>query len=62
MSDEVRTRIFEPFFTRREGGAGLGLTFVQRVVQEHHGRVSVESEMGCGTVFHVNLPVSQVPV
>jgi signal transduction histidine kinase len=60
MNDEARTRIFEPFFTRREGGTGLGLTFVQRVVQEHHGRISVESEMGCGTVFRVNLPVSEV--
>lgn len=60
MSDEVRARIFEPFFTRREGGAGLGLTFVQRVVQEHHGRVWVESEPGRGTVFRVNLPVPEV--
>jgi two-component system sensor histidine kinase HydH len=61
MTDEVRARIFEPFFTRREGGTGLGLTLVQRVVQEHRGRVSVESEMGRGTVFRVNLPVSEVP-
>jgi signal transduction histidine kinase len=61
MAEEVRARVFEPFFTRREGGAGLGLTFVQRVVQEHRGRVSVESEIGRGTVFRVNLPVSEVP-
>jgi signal transduction histidine kinase len=61
MTDEVRARVFEPFFTRREGGAGLGLTFVQRVVQEHRGRVSVESEVDRGTVFRVNLPVSEVP-
>jgi signal transduction histidine kinase len=60
MSDEIRARIFEPFFTRREGGAGLGLTFVQRVVQEHRGRVSVESEPRRGTVFSVYLPVSEV--
>ena len=61
MTDEVRARIFEPFFTRREGGAGLGLTFVQRVVQEHHGRVWVESELGRGTVFRVDLPVLEIP-
>jgi two-component system, NtrC family, sensor histidine kinase HydH len=60
MSDEIRTRIFEPFFTRREGGAGLGLTFVQRVVHEHRGRVSLESEPGRGTVFRVNLPISEI--
>ncbi|MGH8655966.1 MAG: ATP-binding protein [Gammaproteobacteria bacterium] len=61
MTDAVRARIFEPFFTRREGGAGLGLTFVQRVVQEHRGRVWVESEVGRGTLFRVDLPVLEVP-
>jgi signal transduction histidine kinase len=61
MTEEVRARIFEPFFTRREKGVGLGLTFVQRVVQEHRGRIWVESEMDHGTVFRVNLPVSEVP-
>lgn len=60
MSEEVRARVFEPFFTRRVGGAGLGLTFVQRVVQEHRGRVAVESELGHGTVFHIDLPVAEV--
>lgn len=60
MTEEVRTRIFEPFFTRREGGTGLGLTFVQRVIQEHGGRVFVESERGCGAVFRVLLPVAEV--
>jgi signal transduction histidine kinase len=59
MTDEVRARVFEPFFTRREGGAGLGLTFVQRVVHEHRGRISVESEVGRGTTFRVTLPVSE---
>jgi two-component system sensor histidine kinase HydH len=61
MTEEVRARVFEPFFTRREGGAGLGLTFVQRVVQEHRGRVSVETELGRGTIFRINLPVSEAP-
>jgi signal transduction histidine kinase len=60
MTDEVRVRIFEPFFTRREGGAGLGLTFVQRVIQEHRGHVSVESKVGRGTVFRLSLPLSEV--
>ena len=59
MTEEVRTRIFEPFFTRREGGAGLGLTFVQRVVQEHRGRVSVESETGPRHGFPYHLPVQR---
>ncbi len=59
MSSEVRARIFEPFFTCREGGTGLGLTFVQRVVQEHRGRIAVESELGQGTVFRINLPIAE---
>ncbi len=59
MSEAVRARIFEPFFTRRVGGAGLGLTFVQRVVHEHRGRVAVDSALGRGTVFRVNLPLDQ---
>lgn len=58
MTEEIRARIFEPFFTRRDGGAGLGLTFVQRVVHEHRGGISVESALGRGTVFTIELPLS----
>jgi len=53
-------RIFEPYYTRRNGGAGLGLTFVRRVVQEHRGRIFVESTPGSGAVFRVELPVPGV--
>ena len=55
---DIRDRIFQPFFTRREGGTGLGLTFVQRVVHEHKGRVWVTSEVGRGSTFHVRLPAA----
>ncbi len=55
---EIRGQIFEPFFTHREGGVGLGLTFVQRVVQEHRGRIAVESADGRGTVFRIELPAA----
>lgn len=58
MTTDVRARVFEPFFTRREGGAGLGLTFVQRIVQEHRGRVFLETEPDQGTAFRVLLPVA----
>jgi signal transduction histidine kinase len=61
MTDEVRARIFEPFFTSRDGGAGLGLTFVQRVVHEHRGRISVASAPGRGTTFRIELPLAESP-
>ena len=57
MTEEIRARIFEPYYTRRNGGAGLGLTFVRRVVQEHRGRISVASTPGSGALFRVELPV-----
>jgi signal transduction histidine kinase len=58
---ELRERIFQPFFTQREGGTGLGLTFVQRVVHEHKGRVSVDSDLGRGSIFRVLLPIAEEP-
>jgi signal transduction histidine kinase len=54
---ELHERIFAPFFSRREGGTGLGLALVQRMVQAHQGTVTVESAVGRGTTFRVELPV-----
>ena len=49
--------IFEPLFTSKIYGPGLGLTFTLKVIQEHRGTISVESELGKGTTFTINLPV-----
>lgn len=49
--------IFEPFFTRSRGGTGLGLSITQRIVEEHHGTITVSSLEGEGTVFTVIFPL-----
>ncbi len=59
IPEEIRQKIFLPFFTMREGGIGLGLTVVRRVIQEHRGRLSVESVVGAGSVFRVELPAAE---
>jgi K+-sensing histidine kinase KdpD len=56
IPEDFRDKIFRPFATAREGGIGLGLTFVQRVVYEHQGHVQVESVPGHGACFRVELP------
>ena len=58
MSAEVRARIFTPYFTTKEGGTGLGLVIAQRIVEQHGGRLSVESSPGSGTRVEVLLPLA----
>jgi signal transduction histidine kinase len=50
------TRIFEPFYSTKQRGTGLGLAFTQQVVKEHGGAIRCESEVGRGTTFTVVLP------
>jgi signal transduction histidine kinase len=55
---DIRSKIFEPFFTTKEAGkgTGLGLAIVAQVVEDHHGKIRVESQEGSGTTFTVSLP------
>jgi PAS domain S-box-containing protein len=59
MDEATRRRIFEPFFTTKSEreGTGLGLTTVQSIVRDHGGAVTVQSQVGLGTVFTVWLPL-----
>ena len=57
MSEEVRARIFEPFFTHgKEHGTGLGLAIVRAIVEDHGGAIRVDSAPGRGTTFTIDLP------
>lgn len=54
---EKLNRIFEPFYTTKEKGTGLGLMIVQRIIRDHGGRIELESAVGKGTTFKLWLPL-----
>ncbi len=54
---ENLSKLFEPFFTAKKGGMGLGLTTFQNIIQSHLGKVRVTSELGIGTKFFIAFPV-----
>ena len=60
IPEEVQPKIFDPFFTTKEvgKGTGLGLTVAYAIVQEHGGRIRLESRPGAGASFYVEMPVS----
>ena len=53
-----REKVFEPFFSRKKGGTGLGLFVTHSIIQHHQGKVTLLSEEGNGTTFRVYLPIS----
>ncbi|MFQ5825280.1 MAG: ATP-binding protein [bacterium] len=57
IPEEHLKRIFDPFFTTKVNGTGLGLSFVKRVVNEHGGIVTAESQLGKGSCFTIYIPV-----
>jgi CheY-like chemotaxis protein len=66
IAPEIQDRVFDPFFTTKQAerrrGSGLGLSVVQSIVDDHHGYVDLESEVGVGTTFRVYLPICREPV
>ncbi len=61
LTPEECDRLFTPYYTTKQHGTGLGLAIVQSVVSDHGGRISVESETGVGTSFHIELPSKPRP-
>jgi signal transduction histidine kinase len=57
IPQEQLNRIFEPFYTTKKKGTGLGLMIVQRIIRSHRGRIDLESHVGRGTTFRVLLPL-----
>lgn len=60
MSEEQRTKLFQPFQSFFDSGTGIGMAIVYRIVQEHGGSVNVESRPESGTTISIDLPVNQI--
>ena len=57
VPSDICEQVFHPFFTTKEDGTGLGLSIAQRIMEEHGGRLALESEKGRGAVFVITLPI-----
>jgi signal transduction histidine kinase len=62
MDEDTQQKLFDPYFTRKRNGSGLGLTLTQNIILNHQGSISVKSTMGEGSVFTVILNVSSTSV
>lgn len=56
MTKEVKEKIFQPYFTTKESGTGLGMAIVQRIITDHKGTIEVESEVNVGTKLTISFP------
>ncbi len=57
MTQDQVQRVFEPFYTTKKEGTGLGLALVQQIVTEHGGHIECESASGKGSTFTIHLPM-----
>jgi signal transduction histidine kinase len=59
MSAEQVARVFEPFYTTKSRGLGLGMPYARKIVEQHAGTIQVESRLGEGTRIQVRLPQAE---
>ncbi|TMQ14651.1 MAG: HAMP domain-containing protein [Deltaproteobacteria bacterium] len=58
IADELLPRLFDPFFSTKEGGNGLGLALTQQIISDHGGEIHVASRVGSGTTFTLSVPIA----
>ncbi len=56
MDDTTAIKMFEPFYSTKSGGSGLGLPTARKIIEAHGGRIAVQSEVGHGTKFMLEFP------
>ena len=59
MTEEIKQQIFNPYFTTKSTGTGLGMAIVQKIIEAHNGEIIVSSKEGKGTEITIDLPQSQ---
>ena len=60
MPEEIRNKVFEPLFTTKAKGIGLGLAVCKSIIDRHKGQIEVKSKVGQGTTFNIKLPLKAV--
>lgn len=56
IPDEIKEKVWEPFFTTKSTGTGLGLDICKKIIENHNGEIWFDSEVGKGTIFYIKLP------
>jgi two-component system, sporulation sensor kinase E len=60
IPEDAVSQIFQPFYTTKQTGTGLGLYISKQIIEEHNGTIEVESATGVGTAFHIRLPKNRL--